>query len=101
MPEDARPSRRISIFLVRASVDADGQFLARITVISDWMAGSATPRAVADPEEVVLPSEPGYETLSQARPSRCLTSEQASDLDIGAGAYGPSTEIRTRIDMPL
>ena len=27
-------------------------------------------------------------------------SEQASDLDIGAGAYGPSTEIRTRIDMP-
>ncbi len=53
MPQDARPSRRISIFLVRASVGADGQFLARITVISDWMAGSATPRAVADPEEVV------------------------------------------------
>ena len=53
MPQDARPSRRISIFLVRASVEADGQFLARIAVISDWMAGSATPRAVADPEEVV------------------------------------------------
>ena len=53
MPQDARPSRRVSIFLVRASVEADGQFLARISVISDWMAGSATPRAVADPEEVV------------------------------------------------
>ena len=54
MPEDARPSRRVSIFLVRASVGADGQFVARIAVISDWMAGgSATPRAVADPEEVV------------------------------------------------
>ena len=25
---------------------------------------------------------------------------ETSDLDIGAGAYGPSTEIRTRIDMP-
>jgi hypothetical protein len=53
MPEDAGPSRRVSIFLVRASAGADGQFLARIAVISDWMAGSATPRAVADPEEVV------------------------------------------------
>ena len=53
MPKDARPSRRISIFLVRASAEADGQFVARIAVISDWMAGSATPRAVADPEEVV------------------------------------------------
>jgi hypothetical protein len=53
MPEDARPDRRISIFLVRASVEADGQFLARIMVISDWMADSATPRAAASPEEVV------------------------------------------------
>jgi hypothetical protein len=53
MPEDARPARRTSIFVIRASVEADGQFLARIRVISDWMAGSATPRAVADPEEVV------------------------------------------------
>jgi hypothetical protein len=53
MPQDARPSRRISIFLVRASVGADDQFVARIAVISDWMAGSATPRAVTDPEEVV------------------------------------------------
>ena len=53
MPEDARPARRTSIFVIRASVEADGQFLARITVISDWMAGSATPRAVTDPEEVV------------------------------------------------
>jgi hypothetical protein len=53
MPEDARSARRTSIFVIRASVDADGQFLARITVISDWMAGSATPRAVADPEEIV------------------------------------------------
>ena len=53
MPEDARPARRTSIFVVRASVEADGQFLARIAVISDWMAGSATPHAVADPEEVV------------------------------------------------
>jgi hypothetical protein len=53
MPEDARPARRASIFVIRASVEADGQFLARIAVISDWMAGSATPRAVADPEEVV------------------------------------------------
>ena len=52
MPEDARPARRTSIFVIRASVEADGQFLARITVISDWMTGSA-PRAVADPEEVV------------------------------------------------
>lgn len=53
MPEDARPARRTGIFVVRASADAGGQFLARITVISDWMAGSGTPRAVADPEEVV------------------------------------------------
>jgi hypothetical protein len=53
MPEDARPARRISIFVVRASVEADGQFLARITVISDWMVGSGAPRVVADPEEVV------------------------------------------------
>ena len=53
MPDNARPARRTSIFVIRASVDADGQFLARITVISDWMAGSATPRAVPDPEEVV------------------------------------------------
>jgi hypothetical protein len=53
MPKDASPSHRISIFLVRVSVDADGQFLARVAVISDWMAGSATPRAVAEPEEVV------------------------------------------------
>ena len=29
------------------------RFLARITVISDWMADSGTPRAVAGPEEVV------------------------------------------------
>ena len=53
MPEDARPARRISIFVIRASVEADGQFLARIAVISDWMAGSATPRAVTGTEEVV------------------------------------------------
>jgi hypothetical protein len=53
MPEDARPARRISIFVIRASIDADSQFLARITVISDWMVGSATPRAVVGPEEVV------------------------------------------------
>jgi hypothetical protein len=53
MREDARPARRVSIFIIRASVEADGQFLARIAVISDWMVGSATPRAVADPEEVV------------------------------------------------
>ena len=53
MPEDARPARRTSIFVIRASIDAGGQFLARIAVISDWTAGSATPRAVAAPEEVV------------------------------------------------
>jgi predicted transcriptional regulator len=53
MPHDARPTRRTSIFVIRASVEADSQFLARITVISDWMAASATPRAVADPEKVV------------------------------------------------
>jgi len=53
MPPDARPARRTSIFVIRASVDADGQFLARITVISDWMAGSATPRAIPGAEEVV------------------------------------------------
>ena len=53
MPEGAGPARRTSIFVIRVSVEADGQFLARITVISDWMAGSGTPRAVADPEEVV------------------------------------------------
>jgi hypothetical protein len=53
MPEDAGRAPRTSIFVIRASVEADGQFLARIRVISDWMAGSATPRAVADPEEVV------------------------------------------------
>jgi hypothetical protein len=53
MPDDARPARRTSIFVIRASAEADGQFLARITVISDWMVGSATPRAVSGPEEVV------------------------------------------------
>jgi hypothetical protein len=53
MPEDARPARRGSIFVIRASVETDGQFLARIAVISDWMVGSTTPRVVADPEEVV------------------------------------------------
>jgi hypothetical protein len=53
MREDLRPARRTSIFVIRAAVEADGQFLARITVISDWMAGSGTPRAVADSEEVV------------------------------------------------
>jgi hypothetical protein len=39
--------------VIRASVEADGQFLARIAVISDWLAGPATPRAVPGPEEVV------------------------------------------------
>jgi hypothetical protein len=53
MPEDARPARRISTFVIRASIETDGQFLARITVISDWITGSATPRAVPGPEEVV------------------------------------------------
>jgi hypothetical protein len=53
MPEDARPARRTSIFIIRASVEADGQFLARIAVISDWMVGSARPRTVPGPEEVV------------------------------------------------
>lgn len=53
MPANARPARRTSIFVIRASIEADGQFLARITVLSDWMAGSATPRAVPGPEEVV------------------------------------------------
>jgi hypothetical protein len=53
MPGDARAARQTSIFVIRVSVEADGQFLARIRVISDWMAGSATPRAVADPEVVV------------------------------------------------
>ena len=53
MPEGAGPARRTSIFVVRASVEADGQFLARIAVISDWTAGSVTPRAVVGPEEVV------------------------------------------------
>jgi hypothetical protein len=52
MPDDARSARRTSIFVIRASIEADGQFFARIAVISDWVAGSA-PRAVADPEEVV------------------------------------------------
>ena len=53
MPQDARPARRTSIFVIRASIEADGQFLARIAVISDWMSGSAVPRAVPGPEEVV------------------------------------------------
>jgi hypothetical protein len=53
MPGETRPARRTSIFVIRASAEADGQFLARITVISDWMAGSTTPRVVAGPEEVV------------------------------------------------
>lgn len=53
MPEDARPARRTSILVIRASVEADGRFLARIAVISDWMAGPATPRAAAAPKEVV------------------------------------------------
>ena len=60
MHEDARPARRTSIFVIRASIAADGQFLARMAVISDWMAGATTPRAVADPEEVVVPSQPGH-----------------------------------------
>ena len=38
---------------VRASAEADGPFVPRIAVLSDWMAGSATPRAVADPDPVV------------------------------------------------
>jgi hypothetical protein len=53
MPEGARRSRRTSVFVIRVSVDADGRFLARVTAIADWMTGSATPRAAADPEEVV------------------------------------------------
>jgi hypothetical protein len=53
MPEGAGSAQRTSIFVIRASVEADGQFLARVTVISDWMAGSGTPRAVPGPEEVV------------------------------------------------
>jgi hypothetical protein len=53
MPEDARPARRTSTFVIRASIETDGQFLARITVISDWVSGSAMPRAVPGPEEVV------------------------------------------------
>jgi len=53
MPEGARSARRTSIFVIRASVEADGQFLARIPVISAWMAGPGTPRAVTDREEVV------------------------------------------------
>jgi hypothetical protein len=63
MPEDARSARRTSIFVVRASVEADGQFLARIMVISDWMADSATPRAVADPEEVVCAVQAWLQTV--------------------------------------
>jgi hypothetical protein len=39
--------------MIITSVEADGQFLARITVISDWMGGSGAPRAVPGPEEVV------------------------------------------------
>jgi hypothetical protein len=39
--------------VIRASVEADGQFLARITVISDWMVGSGAPRTVPSPDEVV------------------------------------------------
>jgi hypothetical protein len=38
--------------VIRASVEADGQFLARIAVISDWTAGPGTPRAVPGPEKV-------------------------------------------------
>ena len=53
MPDDARSARRTSIFVIRVSIEADGQFLARITVISDSMAGSAKPRAVPSPDEVV------------------------------------------------
>jgi hypothetical protein len=53
MPGNVRPAKRTSIFVIRASIDAGGQFIARITVISDWMVGSATPRAVTGPEEVV------------------------------------------------
>ena len=71
MPEDARPVRRTGILVIRASVEADGQFLARITVISDWMAGS--PRHVLFPAQrkLSVPSKPGYERwLSQAKPSR-------------------------------
>jgi hypothetical protein len=41
------------LLVIRASIESDGRFLARIAVISDWMAGSATPRAVPGPEEVV------------------------------------------------
>jgi hypothetical protein len=96
-----------------------------------------------------VPSKPGYEKLSQARPSphtevawypqtRSVTcrswpargetqadtdcpvcgrppggllkaasrrsgglASQAPDLDIDAGAYGPSTETRTRTNIPL
>jgi hypothetical protein len=53
MREDVRPARRTSIFVIRATAEADGQFIARITVWADWMASSGTPRAVPGPDEVV------------------------------------------------
>ena len=72
MPDDATPARRTSIFVIRTSVEADGQFLARIMVISDWMADSATPRRVLFPPRRTLsmPCRPGYEALPRAKPGR-------------------------------
>ena len=45
--------RRISTFLVHASVGDDGQFVARITVITDLATGSTVQRVVATPDDVV------------------------------------------------
>jgi hypothetical protein len=148
MPDDATPARRTSIFVIRASAEADGQFLARITAISDWMADSATPRTVPDPKDIAdavqtwlrvaasgeAGSPPGSDLARPAQsvthprssgpraawlgltkfarivpppPDRLLVAVAAqagsltSDPCIGAGAYGPSTEIRTRTNMPL
>jgi hypothetical protein len=47
-----RSDRRTSTVVVRASVEADGRFVARITIISDWTR-HPTPHAVSNPEDLV------------------------------------------------
>ena len=53
MIQDVKSSRPTSILVVRASVDDDGRFLARITMINDLPKGPAVSRVVATAEEVV------------------------------------------------
>lgn len=51
MPKQ-RPARRTSTVVIRASVEGDGRFVARITIISDWTP-THTPHAVSSQDDLV------------------------------------------------